>query len=622
VPALWVQALGLAVLGVAGCTALLTGDGAGSGFTSALRPAVGLDPLSGVFLLALGAAGAPAAVAAVAYLPRSAHPRALGVLSGLFPLALAGLLVARDPVLFLGSWELMTLVPAAAILLAHGDAAARRAVFEYVAITHIGGVGVWVAVLVLADRGALGDPAALAASGSGIATLVALAGLVGFGTKAGLVPLHSWLPRAHPLAPANVSALMSGVMVKVALYGLVRLTFDWLGGPALWMGAVLLAVGALSALAGILYALFQTDLKRLLAFSTIENVGIVALGLGAAAVFEARGDGAWAALALAGALLHALGHALVKSLLFLAAGALERAGAGLHLDRMGGLLRRMPWTGGALLVATLTIAGLPLLSGFASEWVTLQALLGLSRQDALGVALAGGLAALALGATAALAVVCFTKVAGLALLGRPRTAAAAGAGEPAAPMRAGLVALAAGCVALGIAPGLLLPSLAALAPGGGDGMPAGPGIDVAGTSLPTLGIALSLAAAVALLVALRRRAPARRAPVWACGQPDDPRLAWTSAAVTKPLRLALRGVLRPERRVDVVVQAGVLREVRHRGGVPHLFDSLLYAPVVRASLGGAAAARRLQSGSLRAYLAYLVGLVLLLLLLARTGVLG
>jgi hydrogenase-4 component B len=529
--------------------------------------------------------------------------------------------VARDPVLFLGFWEVMTLIPAATILLAHGDAAARRAVFEYVAITHIGGVGVWVAVLVLADRGAFGDPAALAASGSGVATLVALAGLVGFGTKAGLVPLHSWLPRAHPLAPANVSALMSGVMVKVALYGLVRLMFDWLGGPALWMGAALLAVGALSALAGILYALFQTDLKRLLAFSTIENAGLIALGLGAAAIFEARGDVAWAALALGGALLHVLGHAVVKTLLFLAAGALERAGAGLHLDRMGGLLRRMPWTGGGLLVATLAIAGLPLLSGFPSEWVTLQALFGLAREDALGVALAGALGAIAVGATAALAVVCFTKVAGLALLGRPRAPGAAAAVEPPPPMRGAVVALGAGCVALGIAPGLLLPSLTALAPGGG-GAPAGVGIDVAGTSLPTAGIAVSLCAVVALLAALRRRAPARRAPVWACGQPDDPRLAWTSAAVTKPLRLALRGVLRPERRVDVVVQSGVLHQVRHRGGVPHLFDSLLYAPVVRASLSGAAAARRLQSGSLRAYLAYLVGLVLLLLLLARTGVLG
>ncbi len=180
----------------------------------------------------------------------------------------------------------------------------------------------------LAERGALGDPAGLAAAGAGVQTLVAVAGLIGFGTKAGLVPLHSWLPRVHPLAPSNISAVMSGVMVKVALYGIVRLLFEWLGGPALWVGLAVLALGAVSALAGILYALFQRDLKRLLAFSTIENVGIITLALGAAAIFTARGEEGWAALALGAALLHSLNHAAIKALLFLGAGSIERAGGG------------------------------------------------------------------------------------------------------------------------------------------------------------------------------------------------------------------------------------------------------------------------------------------------------
>lgn len=623
---LLLQAAGLAAVGVAGAVALLAGRSAGSGFSSALEPAVGVDPLSGLFLLMIALVGAPAAVYATGYLARSSHPRSLGALTGLFPLALIGVVTARDATVFLGCWELMTLIPAAAILIASGGGpdrgeAARRAVFEYLAITHIGGAGVWIAVLVLADRGALGDPAGLAGAGTGIQALVAVAGLIGFGTKAGLVPLHSWLPRVHPLAPSNISAVMSGVMVKVALYGIVRLLFEWLGGPALWVGLAVVALGALSALAGILYALFQRDLKRLLAFSTIENVGIATLALGAAAVFTARGEEAWAALALAAALLHCLSHAVVKALLFLGAGSMERAGAGRDLDRMGGLLRRMPRTGAAVLVGVLAIAGLPALSGFASEWTTLQSLLGLGRQDALGPALAGGLGAAVLATTVGLGAICFVKVAGLSLLGAPRVPGAAAADEVPAAMWAPVAALAVACLALGLAPGLLLPSLAALAPGGA-GFPRDAGIAAPGTSLPTLGIGLALAAAVGALLWARGGRRAAPAPVWACGQAIEAPLAWTSAGFTKPVRLTMQEMLRASSEVDAVTEGGVLREVRHRSSVPHLFDTVLYAPVVRAALAGAAGARRLQSGSLRLYLGYLVGLVVLLLALARAGVLG
>ena len=297
------------------------------------------------------------------------------MLTAAFLLALTGLLAARDVTTFLGFWELMTLVPAAAILVARRDDAVRAAVFAYLAITHLGGAGVWVAMLALAQHGAIGDPAALAAAGAGTQTLVAVAALVGFGTKAGLVPLHSWLPRAHPVAPAHLSALMSGVMIKVALYGLIRVEFEWLGATPRWLGLALLALGLLSALGGVLYALVQHDLKRLLAFHSIENVGIIALGLGASLLFARAGAREWAAIAFAAALLHVANHAVFKALLFLGAGAFERAVGALELDRLGGLLRRMPWTGGAFLVGSMAIAGLPPLNGFASEWLTLQALL-------------------------------------------------------------------------------------------------------------------------------------------------------------------------------------------------------------------------------------------------------
>ena len=259
----------------------------------------------------------------------------------------------------------------------------RHAVFVYLAVTHVGGAGVWISVLALAHYGALSGTGTLAAQGGGPEALVLVAALIGFGTKAGLMPLHSWLPRAHPVAPSNFSALMSGVMIKVALYGLIRVLFEWAAPVPLWAGLALLGAGLLSALGGVLYALFQHDLKRLLAFSSIENVGIVALGLGASLVFAWAGDPTWATIAFAAALLHVVNHALVKALLFLAAGSFERAVGPLDLDRLGGLLRRMPWTGGAFLVGAMAIAGLPPLNGFASEWLTLQALVHLAFGPAL-----------------------------------------------------------------------------------------------------------------------------------------------------------------------------------------------------------------------------------------------
>ena len=223
------QAVGTALLGASGAAVLVGGDAVGAPFRSDIAPAVGLDALSGFFLLVLAITAVPALVFARPYLGVGPAPRAVGSLTAAFLLALTGLLAARDVTTFLAFWELMTLVPAAAIIAARRDAPVRSAVFAYLAITHLGGAGVWIALLALADHGAIGDPAALAQAGGGAQTLVAVAALVGFGTKAGLVPLHSWLPRAHPVAPAHLSALMSGVMIKVALYGLIRVEFEWLG---------------------------------------------------------------------------------------------------------------------------------------------------------------------------------------------------------------------------------------------------------------------------------------------------------------------------------------------------------------------------------------------------------
>jgi hydrogenase-4 component B len=617
---LLVQALGASLLGIAGVSVLWSGEPAGADFSAGLEPAFGVDRLSAVFLLMLGLVAGPVLVFAAGYLDASGRSRAVAALTGMFVLMLVGLVCARDLVMFLAAWELMTLVPAAIILLWHSDEVARRSVFVYVAVTHLAGGGVWLALLVLADHGAIGGHALDASSSSG--TLVALAALIGFGAKAGVMPLHVWLPRAHPIAPAHISALMSGVMVKVALYGLTRVLFVWLDRPPLWMGVVVVVLGAVSALGGIGYALFQHELKRLLAMSSIENVGIVLLGLGAALILREQGEPGWAGIAFAAALLHAVNHAVFKALLFLGAGAFDRAVHGLELDRLGGLLRRMPWTGFAFLIGAAGIAGLPPLNGFVSEWLTLQSLLHLAFTESVGAGGIGAIALAALAVTTALAVFCFVKVAGLVLLGAPRRHACEHAVEVSWAMRSGMVVLAAWCVVLGAVPGALLGRLAAILPGSAS-IDGGIRLEPPGTGgLPTVGMTGAVVVVFIALRLARGRRVAAPSPVWACGQRIEPVLNWTSAGFTKPVRLVLEGLLRPEREVTVSTVGGIVQSVRYRGRVPLLIEERVYAPLTAGALRGAAIARRLQSGRLGIYAVYLTGLLVGMLACVRLGLFG
>ena len=514
----------------------------------------------------------------------------------------------------------MTLLPAAIILVGRRDAGSRRAVFVYVAITHLGGAGVWIAMLLLADHGLVGGGGLEA--GSGLQAVVAVAAIIGFGTKAGVLPLHAWLPRAHPIAPPPVSALMSGVMVKVGLYGLIRVLVEWLGTPPAWVGGLVVALGGISAVGGILYALFQRDLKKLLAFSTIDNIGISFLGLGACLLFLAEGEQTWAALALGAALLHALNHALFKGLLFLGAGSLERSAGSVDLDNLGGMLRRAPWTGAAVLVGAAAIAGLPPLNGFASEWLTAQALLHLPLLGGVAEGVLGAVALAALAAAAALAAYCFLKVVGLALLGRPASHAVATAREVPVAMHGATAAMAIGCVILGLVPGPVYERLVGLAPGSVD-IELTAGVNVPGSGgLATPMLALVFVLFAAAFAIARRSRSAEPTPAWASGQQLVPALTWTSAGFTKSLRLVLEAVLRPEREITIETQHGIVRGASYSGRVPQLVDEHLYRPATHVALTLAASARRLQSGRLGTYVAYLVALVVTLLLAVKVGILG
>jgi hydrogenase-4 component B len=603
------QAIGVTLIGIGGGMVVPGGGTLGSQFSNGLGPVVGIDALSGFFLVVIALTSAPALIYACGYLATSHHAPAIAAATGVFVLALVGVVVARDAVTFLMMWELMSVAPAVAILLESRSAESSRAVLVYLGWTHLAGVGVWLSMLALAHLGVFTDAHVFAAQPQLVRSLLPAAALVGFGTKIGLMPLHTWLPRAHPAAPAHVSALMSGMMIKVAVYGLVRMLFQWLVPLPSWVALVLMGAAALSCVAGVLYALMQHELKRLLAFHSVENVGIIALGLAAALLLADAGQRTLAALAFAAAMLHTLNHALFKSLLFLCAGSFQRRVGKLDLDRLGGLLHAMPLTGIAFLAASMAIAGVPPFNGFASEWLTLQALVQLALHGGAEGVVVGALAAAVLAATAALAVFCFVKVVGLVLLGAPRQKVVADAREVAGSMTASALALAGVCLAIGVMPGVVLAQMQHLSPYGA--LPesvTGLTLSVPGSGVfAPLGVAIALAVGTIAMQLLRWRAgTTASSSMWICGQVPNARLAWTSAGFTKPLRLVLGIVLRPRRSVRIERQGTMVHSVEHESEIPHLFDELLFRPALDFVLATSRVLRRLQSGSLQVYLTYLL----------------
>jgi hydrogenase-4 component B len=414
------------------------------------------DALSSLFLFLLGAAAAGISIFGAGYFRRG-HGTAPGLLCLQYHLFLASMgfvLLADDAYAFMVAWETMALSSYFLVTTQHRLGEIRRAGFLYVLIAHFGAIAILLSFGVMqggswqftfdAMRAAQLPP-----PWAGLAFLLAM---FGFGAKAGLVPLHVWLPEAHPAAPSPVSALMSGVMLKTAVYGMLRVTFDLLGSPEWWWGLVPLGFGLFSALYGVVFAAAQTDMKRLLAYSSIENLGIIFTGLGLAIVFQGVNLPALAALALIALLYHSLNHAFMKSLLFLGTGAVLHSTGERNLGRLGGLIHRMPWVAWLTLVGVLALAGLPPLNGFVSEWLLLQAFLFSHEvpQTFINMLLPLGAALVAL--AAALAAYVMVKFFGVIFLGQPREAALAEAHDAGVLERIGLLWLALGCFALGLLP--------------------------------------------------------------------------------------------------------------------------------------------------------------------------
>lgn len=583
------------------------------------RFSLAIDRLSAFFFLLICTVAVPVVVFAAPYFDHhysEQHCRWAWAFLSLFLFSMILVVTSASGFAFLLGWELMTLVSAALILIEGDSPERQRNVFIYLLMMHVGAAAVAAAFFIFLPYSHgldfLAIRAGAPAMSSAVRIVIFLTAFVGFGAKAGVIPFHLWLPRAHPIAPSPVSALMSGIMLKTAVYGFVRFAFDFLGGGPWWGGYVVLPVAAVTGLLGILYAIAENDLKRLLAYSSVENIGIIFLGLGTSLVLSAHHAAFGAALALVAALLHACNHALFKSLLFLGAGSVSDAAHTVDLNRLGGLQRRMPVTGAAMLVGCCSIAGLPIFNGFVSEWLTFRGLLagstlvGTKAQVVLPLlvgilALIGGLAAS-----------CFVKAFGTAFLGRPRTFEAEHAHETPLGMRAGLWMLGAGCICIGIFPGIVLPSLVSLA----QALVPGAGVPEETVNIARL---LPLIAAIILGVGgltflLKRRE--RLVRTWACGLPGlTERMQYTSTVFSKPIRFVFGFVYRPDRKLERIPADAPYfpAAISYRSVRTTSYERALYRPFVESVVSLAYRVRRLQTGNIQVYLLYiLLALVLLL----------
>jgi formate hydrogenlyase subunit 3/multisubunit Na+/H+ antiporter MnhD subunit len=513
---------------------------------------VRLDALSSAFLVLLGATSAGISIFAAGYFRRGrgAAPGLLCLQYHLFLASMGFVLLADDAYAFMVAWETMALSSYFLVTTDHRLPDIRRAGFIYLLITHVGALAILLSFGVMQGGswnftfGAM-RAAQLPPSWAAAAFLLAL---FGFSAKAGLVPLHVWLPEAHPAAPSPVSALMSGVMLKMAVYGILRVSFDLLRQPVWWWGLVPLAVGLFTALYGVIFAAAQTDMKRLLAYSSIENMGILFTGVGLAIVFQGVGRPTLAALALVAVLYHALNHAFMKSLLFLGTGAVLHATGERNLGRLGGLIHQMPWVAWLSLIGALAIAGLPPLNGFVSEWLLLQAFLFANEVPHTFVNMLLPLGAALVALAAALAGYVMVKFYGVIFLGKPREAALAQAHDAGILERVGLVWLALGCVLLGLLPAQIIPLLSTVTARLDVGaLPGGamlwwrleplPDRQAAYAPLIFFAAVLSVVLLTTLLVRLLYHRRVRHAPAWDCGFALlDARMQDTAEGFGQPIR--------------------------------------------------------------------------------------
>jgi hydrogenase-4 component B len=591
-----------------------------------------LDALSAFFLAVVDLGATGASLFALGYGTHETAPVRVLPFYPAFLAAMMCVVLADDAFTFLLSWEFMSLTSWALVMAHHRVPENARAGFIYLVMASFGTLCLLLAFGLLAGPDGHYAFAQMRAAhpSAALGAVALILALIGAGSKAGIVPLHVWLPLAHPAAPSHVSALMSGVMTKVAVYGFVRIAFELAGAPAWWWSIIILALAGVTTVMGVLYALMQHDLKRLLAYHTVENIGIIFIGLGLALAFKAHGMMFAAALAFTAALLHVFNHSLFKSLLFFGAGAVFTATGERDMEQLGGLIHRMPQTAFVFLIGCVAISALPPLNGFISEWLTFQAILLSPQLPSWGLKLLVPAVGALLALSAALAAACFVKAYGVSFLGRPRGPAAKAASETDGFSRAAMIALASLCLLAGILPGLFIDALAPISAGLiGERMP----VQIGAQWLSIVPIAASRSSYDGLLVflfmtisgtlaatAIHRFASdrLRRAPAWDCGYPDaSPATQYTAMSFAQPIRRVFGTTVFRAREFTQMPPPGDTRPARLSVEIHDLIWDGIYAPVV-AGIGIAAdRLNHLQFLTIRQFLSLVFGaLVILLLVLA------
>lgn len=605
-----------------------------------------IDPLAAFFITIISTLSLAVSIYSYGYASAYIGKHNVGVLGlfyNLFILSMLALVSSSNSFMFLFFWETMSLVSYFLVIFEHQSPQVRRAGFIYIVMTHIGTAFIAIAFLLLYKETGNFNFAHYAVLGHNLSpnlrTAIFILVTVGFGTKAGIVPLHIWLPKAHPAAPSNVSALMSGVMLKTAIYGFIRIAIDVLGVGPIWWGILILIIGTISALLGVMYALMEHNIKRLLAYHSVENIGIILMGIGVALIFRSYGYNDLAMLALTAGLFHVFNHAVFKGLLFLGAGAVDFSTHTKNIEKMGGLLKRMPWTGLFFLIGSISISALPPFNGFASEWLTYQALLGLGSGN-LGIALniMGPVFGAALALTGALAAACFVKAFGIQFLALPRSINSEKAKEVPRSMLIGMGLLASLCLIFGVMPfliiGLLSPVTFSLI--GVETIPLlggyrwlnvsslmGQGMSIGTTSISPLVILTVLALggllAYWMIIKNGKDGEARIAETWNCGMTLTSKMEYTATSFSKPIRIIFRTIFQPTREItkEYVLNQYFTSHIKYKGKIKPIFEDILYKPQLKYFLNFVDKFRVLQSGSIQLYLGYIFVTLIVLLIFAR-----
>ncbi|MBI1742130.1 hydrogenase 4 subunit B [Candidatus Acetothermia bacterium] len=602
-----------------------------------------VDALSAFFVFVISLLVVPVSIYAFGYLREYEHKQSvalLGVLYNLFILSMVLVVTANNALFFLIVWEVMSVVSYFLVTFDHEKTENTQAGFLYIVMTHVGTAFIVLFFLIFYQQAGSFDFEAfrkVAANLPDLAkTLLFVFALIGFGTKAGLVPLHIWLPYAHPAAPSHISALMSGVMIKTAVYGMLRIFFDFLKPDLVWWwGLVLLGLASLSAILGILYAVTEKDLKKLLAYSSVENMGIILIGVSLAMIFSSYQTSTFAilaAVALIAGLYHLLNHAVFKSVLFLGAGAVVSQTHTRNIEALGGLIKKMPWTAACFLIGSIAISALPPFNGFISEWLTFQALLlGFNVPDLI-VKIIVPLSAALLALGAALATACFVKAFGVSFLALPRSEHVQTAQEVSSSMKWAMGSLAALCLVLGILPtavvrlldgvtGALVGASAAASMGVNPLTLAVPSAKIVTVAPLGLALILLIVIPVALGVAyMAGELRTRRAQTWGCGLPKlSPRMEYTATGFSKPIQLIFKSIYQPRKEIEIEtdVSSYVHKRIRYELQIESPFEKYFYQPVSAFVLKISAIVRRIQTGSINTYLAYIFIALVILLLLVR-----